>query len=41
MVWEVGDPEAGPRVKSEGTCTVRVMPVLCTLLPEVPLTVTE
>jgi hypothetical protein len=42
MVWEVGDPEEGPRVKSpdEAEGTVRVSVVVCVKLPEVPITVT-
>ena len=38
MVWEVGDPEAGPSVKDEVTVSVSV--VVCVKFPEVPVTVT-
>jgi len=40
MVWEVGDPEAGPSVKSGGAANVSVRGVVCVRLPEVPVTVT-
>jgi hypothetical protein len=39
MVWEVWDPEAGPRVKSGAT--VRVTDVACVTIPDVPVMVTE
>ena len=39
-VWEVGDPEAGPRVKSGDPVSVSVSGVVCVRLPEVPVTVT-
>lgn len=42
MVWEVGDPEAAPSVKSpeEAGVTVSVSVVVCVKLPDVPITVT-
>jgi len=40
MVCEVGDPEAGPIVKSGAACTTSVTVVLCTRDPDVPETFT-
>ena len=40
MVWEVGDPEEGPSVKSGGTVSISVSVVVSVKLPEVPVTVT-